>query len=289
MRYLLRKLAEGRIWRRIALERLTEPLHLNFASLAVAGFGSFRAKVAFDLIVRQQHAFGLLAAADCAREVGATRLTAVEFGVAAGAGLLNLCEIAARVERETGVAFDIVGFDSGCGLPPPRDWRDHPEIYSHGDFALPDAKALTERLPKNARVVFGDVTETVPDFLDEICAPIGFVSFDLDYYWSTRDALTLFQGDASQYLPKVPCYFDDVWKDWHNSFAGELLAISEFNRLREERKIVPYNLLRNERVFTRARWIDCMFLMHVFDHPYRVASIGKRSGRFLGNPYLDGR
>ena len=288
MRYLLKKLTEERVWRRIVLERLTEPLHLNLASLGVALFGGFRSKVAFDLVVRQQHAFGLLAGADLALATGVKRLTAVEFGVAAGAGILNLCEIAARVERETGIGFDIVGFDSGQGLPPPRDFRDHPEMYSAGDFPLPDPQALAALLPAHARVVFGDVAETVPAFVEELRAPIGFVSFDLDYYWSTCEALSLFEGDPSQYLPKVPCYFDDVWSDWHNRFAGELLAIDEFNQAHAERKIVPYNFVKNDRVFKKARWLDCMFLAHVFDHPYRTAKIGERSGRSLPNPYLPG-
>ncbi|MHB8470770.1 MAG: hypothetical protein ACYDCH_13610, partial [Gaiellaceae bacterium] len=52
------------IWRRIAVERLTEPLHLNGIALLVAAAGSTRARVAFDVLVRQQHAYGLLAAAD---------------------------------------------------------------------------------------------------------------------------------------------------------------------------------------------------------------------------------
>ncbi len=288
MRYLVKKLTERRVWRRIALERLPEPLHLNLVSLAVGLFGGFRSKVAFDLVVRQQHAFGLLAAADLAVETGAKRISAVEFGVASGAGLLNLCEIAAQVERVTGVGFDIIGFDSGTGLPPPRDWRDHPELYSLGDYPSTDPQELADRLPPNARILFGDVAETVPAFVSEVRSPIGFVSFDLDYYWSTLEALGLFQGDPNQYLPKVTCYFDDVWSDWHNPYAGALLAIEDFNRSHDQRKIVPYNFLRNERIFKSARWIDCMFIAHIFDHPFRVARIGERSGRTLGNPYLRG-
>ena len=55
------------IIRRIVVERLTEPLHLNLLSLPISLFGSTRAKIAFDLLVRQQHAYGLLDAADAAR------------------------------------------------------------------------------------------------------------------------------------------------------------------------------------------------------------------------------
>jgi len=286
MRYLLKKLTEKRVWRRIALERLTEPLHLNLAAVGVALAGGFRSKVAFDLVVRQQHAYGLLTAADWAREQGLSRITVVEFGVAAGAGILNLCEIAARVERETGVAFDIVGFDSGSGLPPPRDWRDHPEMYSHGDFPTGDREELLRRLPQNARIEYGDVADTVPAFLAQRPAPIGFVSFDLDYYWSTVEALRLFEGAPELYLPKVICYFDDVWSDWHSPHAGELLAIEEFNAAHPLRKLSRYNFLGNERIFKRARWIDCMFIAHMFDHPFRTAQLGQRGGRVLDNAYL---
>src|SRR5688500_5003246 len=115
-RFILRKLREPRIWARIARERLAAPLSLNLLSVFVGLFGSFLAKVEFDLVVRMHHAWGLLYAADQARQCGVRELTAIEFGVANGAGLLNMCEIAARVTRETGVGFQIVGFDAGTGL-----------------------------------------------------------------------------------------------------------------------------------------------------------------------------
>src|SRR4051812_49228301 len=48
-RPLLSKLRKPRVWRRLLLERASEPLHLNFASMLVLAFGSFRAKVDWDL------------------------------------------------------------------------------------------------------------------------------------------------------------------------------------------------------------------------------------------------
>jgi hypothetical protein len=53
---LKNKLARRDRWRRIFLERLTEPVHLNLLSLPVLLFGSYRAKIAWDLIIRQQYA-----------------------------------------------------------------------------------------------------------------------------------------------------------------------------------------------------------------------------------------
>src|SRR5438874_1170570 len=113
MGYLLQKLRHKDVWERILRERLTEPLHLNFLSLLVWAFGSYRAKVAFDLVVRQWNAYGVLKAADHARELGINRVSVLEFGVAAGAGLMNLAEIARRVTRVTGVQFSLYGFDTG--------------------------------------------------------------------------------------------------------------------------------------------------------------------------------
>ena len=93
----LKKLKNKYIWERIFVERLTEPLHLNLVSLFIFLFGSFRSKVAFDLIIRNQHAYCLLKAADLAKAKGVMRLAVIEFGVAAGTGLMNLAKIASRV------------------------------------------------------------------------------------------------------------------------------------------------------------------------------------------------
>ena len=290
MRFLLGKLRRRHIWRRIALERLTEPLHLNILSLAVAVFGTFRARVAFDLVLRQHHAFGLLRAADFARAIGLEAVTAIECGVANGAGLLNLCEVGRRVTAATGVRFEIVGFDTGAGMPVPVDHRDHPEYYRSGDFPM-DRRALDARLPPNARVVYGDVAETVPRFLADLSptAPIGFVSLDLDYYQSSRAALRLLEDpDPRKYLPVSVMYLDDIAFPGHNEWCGELLAVREFNAENAMRKIGRYAFLRSTRVFKNPAWLDHMFTLQVLDHPERQPE-GARTAReriVLENPYF---
>ncbi len=283
----LKKLRNPYIWKRILYERLTEPLHLNLLSLGVALAGSFRAKVAFDLVIRHNHAYSILAAADLARELGIGRLTLVEFGVAAGAGLLNMCAIGDRVTRETGVAFDVVGFDTGKGMPPPESYRDHPEIYQQGDFPMDEA-ALRRRLPANARLILGELKDTVPAFLGTVsdAAPIGFVSVDVDYYSSTRDALELFDGRPTQYLPRTLIYLDDLEHPSHNSWCGERRAALEFNDAHELRKIEAHAFLRGYRLFRNARWIDHMFTLHVLDHPTRTTLVQPREATVLTNPYL---
>lgn len=268
------------------MERLAEPIHLNLAAIPVALFGSDRAKIAFDLIVRQQHAFGLLKAAELARRNGIKRLSALEFGVANGAGLLNLCEVGARVTRITGVELEVVGFDTGAGMPPPRDYRDHPEFYRHLDYPMQDRQALERRLPPNAKLVIGDIAQTVPDSLRHLAAPIGFISIDVDYYSSSVEALRILDGAPEQYLPTVVIYLDDVGYDEHNVFAGELLAVEEFNQSHPMRKITKFTMLRQKRLFQRAKWIEHMYLAHIFDHPARTDALNTRGGVVLDNYYL---
>src|SRR5688572_3833960 len=137
---VLAKLRRGHVWRRVFLERLTEPLHLNLLSLFVAAFGSLRAKVDHDLLVRPHNAFAILRAAEYALGLGIRTVTLIEFGVARGAGLMNMAKIASRVTKATGVEFQLYGFDTGSGMPASTDYRDHPDLYAPGDFRMdPDA------------------------------------------------------------------------------------------------------------------------------------------------------
>jgi hypothetical protein len=287
-RFLIKKLRHKYIWRKVFYERLTEPLHLNVLSAFVAVFGGFRSKVAFDLIVRPQHAFAILKCADEAVQLGLRKVSLLEFGVASGAGLLNICKIAERVTRITGVEFEIAGFDTGGGLPPPASYLDHPDLYQEGDFPM-GAQTLARDLPPHARLLLGDVAETVPQFLEQVTreAPIGFVSLDLDYYSSTKDALRVLRGESQKYLPRTLVYVDDIQLDSHNSWCGPLLAIHEFNDEQKFRKIEHHAFLENQRVFRNARWIKQIFTLHVLDHPTRssVADV-QRSKQTIENPYF---
>src|SRR3954453_4089530 len=164
-------------WRRILLERLTEPLHLNLLAIPVALFGSYRTKIAWDLVVRQQYAYGVLRAADLAREQGLDHVTVIELGAANGAGLINMAAIAQRVSRETGVSVVVHGFDTGTGMPPAVDYRDHPDLYAEGDFPM-NVDALRRVLPPGVELHLGPLGETVPAFLDTVTrsCPVGFVA-----------------------------------------------------------------------------------------------------------------
>lgn len=52
-----------------------------------------------------------------------SKISAIEFGVDGGNGLLAMENIAQEVEKEVPVEFEIYGFDTGSGLPEPIDYR----------------------------------------------------------------------------------------------------------------------------------------------------------------------
>lgn len=217
----------------------------------------------------------MLKAADEAAKYNIPSISAVEFGVASGGGLLSMCRIAKAVSATTGVMINVIGFDTGSGMPPATDYRDHPEYYFQGDYAPLAVSELLKSLPKNARLIIGDVADTVPSFLSDYEGVIGFVSVDVDYYTSTKSCLALLTGRADKYLPCVPIFFDDVLEDWHNPWCGEQLALEEFNISNPMRKIAPYTALANKRIMKNASWIKQMYALHVLDHKLRSVSANR--------------
>ena len=211
-----------------------------------------------------QYLWGTMCAAGLAAALGRERITVIEFGVAGGNGLLELERVAAWVERRSGVGIDAVGFDTGTGLPRPQDYRDLPNLWSEGQYAM-DSAALQARL-STARLELGAVAETVPAFLAERPAPIGFVSFDLDLYSSTTEALRIFEAEPAMLLPRVVCYFDDIIGFSHGDFTGERLAIREFNACHQDRKLSRLYGLRYVLMQDRW-WTEMMFMLHDFEHP----------------------
>ncbi|MEZ4802161.1 MAG: hypothetical protein R2797_05260 [Gelidibacter sp.] len=287
MGYLLKRLSEKRIWRKLYKERLSEPLHLNFIALFVFLFGSFRKKVAYDLVLRPQHAFGILEAADQAKRLGLKRLSIIEFGVANGAGLMNMVAIAEKVTKITDIVIDIYGFDTGEGMPSPIDYRDHPEYYNVGDFPM-NKELLLEKTKGKATVIFGPIKERLTAFIEDLSpeSPIGFVSIDVDYYSSTKEVLELLTADANIFLPLTYLYFDDISHPHHNDKCGELLAIKEFNDSNPLRNIAYNTFFSNERLFKNAMWVKQLYYLHVLDHPYRHETKRDRKAYVLDNPYL---
>ena len=217
-----------------------------------------------------QYAYGVLGAVELTAALGLPAVSVLELGVAGGNGLIELERLAIDVGADRGVATRVVGFDLGTGMPPPVDHRDVPYAWRQGFFRM-DEPLLQARLG-NAGLVLGDIAQTGADFLASAPPPIGFVSFDLDYYSSTSAAFKalLESDDLDRYLPRVLCYFDDTvgpHAEMHSEYTGELLAIGEFNERHQRRKLARINGLRHKVAPVDGPWVEGMFVLHVFDHP----------------------
>ena len=216
---------------------------------------------------RPQYLWPLIHATHVARALRIPRIAAIEFGVAGGNGLLAMERAAAAATALSGTEVEIFGFDTGSGMPAPADPRDAPFLIEPSYFDMDEA-ALRARL-STAELVLGPVAETVPGWAAGGHAPIGFIAFDLDYYSSTAQALRLLEGDPELMLPRVPCYFDDVFGYGWTEFMGVHAAIDEFNARNERRKIARILGLRFELPPAEFQhpWHEKMYVAHAFDHP----------------------
>lgn len=233
--------------------------------------GDFRERERHGLIARAHYLYGMLRAADVANYFGNKCVTVVEFGVASGAGLLNMVRLAPLVKKETGIDLRIIGFDTGRGLPPVQGYKDHPELWSAGDFAMEDRDALVRKLDGRAEIIWGNIADTIKPFTDAIdpSAPLGFISVDVDIYTATKAALYCLTARPEKYNPAVSMYFDDVSFFFANEWAGELAAISEFNEEHSLRKIGRDRSLPGHRPAKVEDWHSNMYVCHVLDHEAR--------------------
>jgi hypothetical protein len=236
--------------------------------------GDFRTREQYGLIKRPNYLYGMLRAADCAKYFGKSSVTVIEFGVASGAGLLNMADLADMITRENGIEFRIVGFDTGAGLPEVKGYKDHPELWRHGDFAMEDRQALLRALDNRAEIIWGDISETITPFTHAIdpSSPIGFISVDVDIYSAAKSALRCLTSSPEKYTPAVSMYFDDVSFYFANEWAGELAAISEFNTENELRKIGVDRSLPGLRPVKADSWYASMHVCHILDHPARQSA-----------------
>jgi hypothetical protein len=169
--------------------------------------------------------------------------------------------------RLSATSVDLFGFDAGTGLPELVDFRDSPNLFRAGTFPM-DENALRQRLTRS-ELILGNVASTISSFIESAPSPIAFVSFDLDLYSSTSDALKVFDASPDALLPRVYCYFDDTIGLTHSEFAGALLSISEYNQSHESRKIAQIRSLKHfvSKQFSTEYWTESFYLLHVFDHP----------------------
>ena len=216
------------------------------------------------------YGFGVWSAAWLANALGHKRMSVIECGVVTGNGLVCLDQIASIVGGHFGMSIEVVGVDSGVGLPPPIDYRDGAHIWGEGFYVM-DAANVRSRLTK-AELIVAPVVEGLREyFARPNLAPLGFVAMNLDYYSLTKGALDLFAAlPAESRLPRIYGFFDDVlWPEraCHNPWFGEMLAIREFNDEHQSMKVAQIPNLAWMRQYPNY-WNEMMYVLHDFQHPH---------------------
>lgn len=263
---------------RIAFSPLPLRVQLLRILLRKTGLLRYSTRLDVDAVHRPQYGFCMYTAAALAKALGHQKISAIEFGVAGGNGLVNMEMHAEQIHAELGVEFEIYGFDMGSGLPKPLDYRDMPYMWAEGFYKM-DQPLLESRLRK-AKLVIGNVSETTRNFFEKFRpAPIGCVLFDLDYYSSTAASFTLFKSAPETRLPRVYCYFDDIASGGlraNNDHVGVLRAIAEFNENDPLLKILKISGLSTSRKIPTS-WNEQVFVLQDFTHP--------RFNEFIGNSH----
>lgn len=183
------------------------------------------------------YAWCLWQAAAEARRYGYERISALEFGVASGNGLICCERHALGIGRIFGLEIEVYGFDVFTGLPPAEDFRDMGYAYPAGAFKTEDYDLLKDRLV-GAELVAGDIRETARDFFQtHRPAPVGVMLVDVDNYHASRAVLKMLSGDPNHFLPRVQMYFDDII--FGHECLGESLAVKDFNAEQADVRISP--------------------------------------------------
>lgn len=234
---------------------------------------SYRSLAEGGVLDYPQYGYCMYNAAQLAVRLGHKAVSAVEFGVAGGNGLVAAERHAREITRELGVEFQIFGFDSAVGLPPPTDYRDLPFGWQAGFYPM-DQEKLKRRLAMS-QLVIGPVRQTCSEFFTRYSpAPIGCIFWDLDFYSSTMDAFQIFQGEDQYFLPRLSMYFDDIIGQDYCDFVGERAAITDFNSQSQSAKI-------SQECFARLQafpgsWKHQIFVYHNFAHPDYCRFVGEQ-------------
>jgi hypothetical protein len=263
---------------RVALDFFSSPLPLRIYIYKLYLFHSrncpISKKIEWDAIERPAIGYCMMNAALQAKALGLKKISAIEFGVAGGDGLLVIEKIAHQIKEELDIEFTVFGFDLSTGLPQSNDYRDQVYFWGGGDFRM-DVDKLQMRL-KSSKLILGDINETVSDFFDKYNPPpLGFISFDLDYYSSTIKSLKILNFEEHRYLPRIECYLDDVSS--YNLLSasndtGVLAAVNEFNLSSDVKLLKKIDVGRLRKL--HGNWFETIFVAHFFEHSLYNKSLG---------------
>ena len=178
--------------------------------------------------------------AKSAIKLGYNKIDVIELGVAGGNGIKSLLKYKKKIKNIIDIKINIVGFDSGSGLPFIDNKKDLPFFWKQGDYTNKSLDKL-EKEDKNLSIFEGNIENTLDKYISKNENKIGLILFDLDLYSSTKIFLNKIKklSEKNLLLPRIFCYFDDLFiADYHlDDTNGEPLAIKEFNDQHKDIKL----------------------------------------------------
>tara|TARA_Y100000590_G_C15604892_1_gene971602 strand:- start:101 stop:928 length:828 start_codon:yes stop_codon:yes gene_type:complete len=213
----------------------------------------------------------LLEGAIEAKKIGYKTVSVLELGVAGGNGIIALEKYKEKIEKLINIKINVYGFDSGEGLPDVSNKFDLPYLWEKGIY-----KINREKLEKkiNSKIFYGDIKDTVDDFIKINPENIIAIFSDLDLYTSTKNFLNQISKLKKHLCPRTYCYFDGIFhvNHWINVHNAELLAIQEFNNENNDCKIGKS--LSNSSDFKFPIGRENLFMLHNFTHKDYYLNIG---------------
>jgi len=164
-----------------------------------------------------------------AKKLGINHVSALELGVAQGNGIVALEKYKKKIEKVLDIKIDIYGFDMGSGMPEIVIPEDLPFYWKQGQYKT-DKELLARTV--NSKIIYGNIKDTVDEFIKIKPKTISCIFFDMDLYSSTLDFLNQIPKLSEFLLPRVLCYFDDLYTvyNYNGQCNGELKAIDDFNK-----------------------------------------------------------
>ena len=176
-------------------------------------------------------------------KLGYNEINIIELGVAGGDGIRSLVKYKKKIEKILKIKINIIGFDTGTGLPETNYKQDLPFFWKKGDYTNQNLSKL-EKDFSNVKIYQGNISSTLVEFINQNKKKIGLIIFDLDLYSSTKLFLNKIPelSKKNLLLPRTFCYFDDLFLADYclDDTNGEPLAISEFNIKFKEFKLGKY-------------------------------------------------
>ena len=127
----------------------------------------------------------LFEASKNAIRLGLNEINIIELGVAGGNGIKSLLKYKKKVEKVLNIKINILGFDSGSGLPKTNKKEDLPFFWKQGDYTNQNIKDL-EKNDQSIKIYEGNISSTLDNFISENKVKIALILFDMDLYSSTK-------------------------------------------------------------------------------------------------------